>query len=244
LLQAERSAIRGAASVLTASGAMREHLRREHGDLDQVTVLTNGYSPEDFAAVQPALFDRFTFMYAGNFHPPIRSITPFLEALRLALSRRPDLRGKLQLVYHGDHGYHVRDQADRNQVADVVNVGGRIGRAEVLSCLRGADQAIVVTTVHSNGSLEERGVVTAKLFEPLGLGTPVLLITPERSDARTILESARCGRAFHGEETEAMAEFIIARVSGADDGLENCDPTAYSWPTLGARLDEVLRGVI
>lgn len=45
-------------------------------------VISNGFNPVEVAAVKPYEFGHFAIMYAGNFYPPKRVITPVMQALR------------------------------------------------------------------------------------------------------------------------------------------------------------------
>ena len=46
----------------------------------------------------------------------------------------------------------------------------------------------MITSVAEEATIEDRGIVTGKVFEPLGLGTPILLIAPPGSDIERIVE--------------------------------------------------------
>jgi glycosyltransferase involved in cell wall biosynthesis len=136
----------------------------------------------------------------------------------------------------------VLEEASRAGAADLVEIHGQRPRREVLSAVKGASLAVVVASVRAASGLAERGIVTGKLFEALGLGTPVLLVAPAASDAADILARTGGGRSFVGEDVEGMARFMadVERAPRPDDGCEQ-----YSWTALGARLDglrEVLPG--
>jgi glycosyltransferase involved in cell wall biosynthesis len=144
--------------------------------------------------------------------------------------------------YYGDSEAHVRKEADRYGVMDRVVLHGMVSRTEALSAVRGAAVAIVITSVFHDGSLEDNGIVTGKVFEPLGLGIPILLIAPPGSDARKIIEETDSGRGFVGADIEGMVRFISQlsqRMSERSTGAH-----AYSWPAKAAQLNSILRRVV
>ena len=50
--------------------------------------------------------------------------------------------------------------------------------------VRGAGLAVVITSVNEPASLEDKGIVPAKIFEAIGLGTPTLLYRAGRQRCR------------------------------------------------------------
>jgi glycosyltransferase involved in cell wall biosynthesis len=144
--------------------------------------------------------------------------------------------------YYGPQERHAREEAMKFGLMDRVVLHGNVPRAEALSAVRGANVAVVITSVFAEDTQEDRGIVTGKLFEPLGLGTPVVLIAPPGADAREIVEETGMGRCFVATDIEGITRFLlnVARVE--------CDRIAgagrYSWPRLAAKFDRILRGVV
>jgi glycosyltransferase involved in cell wall biosynthesis len=131
------------------------------------------------------------------------------------------------------------ESARRFGVEDLVILHGFVSRSEILAATKAATAAVVVTSVNSASSIWDNGVVTGKLFEPLGLKTPICLISPRGSDARKIVEEADAGSCFTGDQVEQIAEYIISLCEGRQPPtFKNC--SIYSWPELAKRLDEVL----
>jgi hypothetical protein len=87
--------------------------------------------------------------------------------------------------------------------------------------------------------MEDKGIVTGKVFETLGLGRPVLLIAPYGSDATVIAESTGLGKRFAGDDIDGMALFLKDLIlSGETLKAKNID--AYAWMNIIKRLDSVL----
>ncbi len=241
-VQDEEDLLRGAASVVVVSQGLRESLRERFGLHDRVHVVTNGYDPTSFEGVTPIQFGHFALVYAGVFYPPKRVIHPIMDAIRL-LDGSGDARGRdWAFHYYGGHGQHVRESARARGVQPRVVLHGPVPRAEALSAIKGAGMAVVVTSVQDTASAEDRGIVTGKVFDAIGLGTPFLAVAPPGSDLDQIVETTGLGRRFSGTESEKIAAFLAEAMAGRAPGPKR--PEAYSWPLLVPRLDEILRVVL
>jgi len=84
--------------------------------------------------------------------------------------------------------------------------------------------------------------MTSKLYDALGLGTPVLLVAPPGSDVEEILETAGLGKSFSGNNISGIADFLADALNGKTPGPKN--PHAYAWPEIIGRLDRILRDAI
>jgi glycosyltransferase involved in cell wall biosynthesis len=137
---------------------------------------------------------------------------------------------------------HIREQADRFGLTDRIVFHGRVPRREALSALKGASLAVVITSVAEQDTLEDKGIVTGKIFEAIGLATPVLLVAPIGSDARAITAPTGLVKGFTGTDIQGMASFLKDVVCGRAPQPQDIE--ACSWTTIAKNLDAVLRGVV
>lgn len=224
------------ATVVSPSLAelLRKHFPIEHTPL---TIISNGYDPAEFEGVAAARFDEFAIVYTGTFNSPGRDLAPFMQALGELRRRRPDRDWRFH--YYGDSGDYVRHVAERFQLGDRTAVHGRVPRHEALAAVRGAGATLIITSTSASPSLLERGVLTGKVFEAIGLGAPIVAITPPASDLDHILETVGRGKAFRASEIPAIVAYLDELLLG--NAPPAMDPLAYSWPQLVHRLDRVLR---
>jgi glycosyltransferase involved in cell wall biosynthesis len=202
-------------------------------------VVPNGYDPDEMAAIKPYDFGHCAIVYTGHFYPPKRIISPVMAALKCLKESRKENSNGWYFHYYGVEENHVREEANRFGLNDRIVLHGRVPRREALSAVKGASLAVVVTSVAEQGSLEDKGIVTGKIFEAIGLGTPVLLIGPDGSDATTITESTGLVKSFTGTDIQGMASFLKAVVCGQAPKPENIE--VCSWTTISKNLDAVLR---
>ncbi|MDH3599396.1 MAG: glycosyltransferase [Candidatus Tectomicrobia bacterium] len=239
----ESNLLAGCAAAIITSRSWRLAMEQRFGYGPKLQVITNGFDPDDLINIKPYDFGHFAIIYAGIFYPPKRIITPIMAALKRlkAMGHTPP---EWYFHYYGEGGdeSHVREEAIKFGVMDRVVLHGRVPRSEVLSALRGAGVAVVITSVFERATIEDRGIVTGKVFEALGLGTPVLLLAPSGSDAEKIAMSTGVARSYRGHDTNGIVSFLKDVMQG-----ESCKPTqleAYTWGNLSKRFDTILRGAV
>jgi glycosyltransferase involved in cell wall biosynthesis len=235
----EASLLESAAAVTIVSPSWGLALDQSFGVGSKLHVVTNGYDSDEMAAVKPHEFGHCAFVYTGIFYPPKRSISPFLASLKIL---RESARGNAKdwyFHYYGVDEKHVLEQAERFGLTDRIVLHGRVPRQEALSAVKGANLAIVITSVAEEETLEDKGIVTGKIFEAVGLATPVLLIAPEGSDAGAITASTGLVKGFRGSEVQGMASFLEDVVQGL--APQPMHSESCSWTVISRKLDNILR---
>lgn len=235
----ERWVLRDAAATLAVSASLAESQAETFHLSRPPIVISNGYDPEQLEDVAPTVFPCFAVVYAGNFYTGQREIDPVVRAIKRVSKIKNGRTPPIRLHYYGSGTSHVQECARRHGAEDLVECHGRVPRAESLSAIRGAGAVVVITSIKDRVGTTERGIVTGKLFEPLGFGVPILLVAPEGSDAAVIVEESGAGRSFRVSQVEAMARWLVDCTEGKS-GRRFDPPPAYSWPTLAQRMDEVL----
>lgn len=237
----EASVLQGCAAVTIVSPSWAEELEQRYGVGEKVHVVTNGYDPEEMAAVKPYDFGHCAFVFTGNFHVPKISISPFLAALKTLKESPNDRNNEWYFHHYGVQEDYVRQQAAHYGLTDRMVLHGRVPRREVLSAVKGADLALVISSIYEQSQLIDKGTIPGKIFEAIGLGTPVLLIAPLGSDARTLTDSTGLVKSFTGADIQGMVSVLKDVVCGRapqQKNIENC-----SWATLSKKLDAILRSV-
>ncbi len=202
-------------------------------------VVTNGFDPEEMVQVKPHDFQHFAIVYAGTFHPPKIVITPVMQALRL-LKERPLAQGMTwRFHYYGPEEHHVLTEAEREGVSDRVIVHGRVSRQEALSAVRGSGVTVAITSVIEESAAADKGIVTGKLFDALGLQVPVLLIGHCGSDVEAIIETSGAARLVTAKNLDGMVSFFQDLMAGEIPKARF--PEAFAWPNIIRKLDTILR---
>jgi glycosyltransferase involved in cell wall biosynthesis len=227
------------AAATIVSPSWREAMEHRFGLGPKLHVITNGYDPEELADIKPYDFGHCAIVYTGNFYPPKRVISPLMAALKRLKDTMHSEDGKWYFHYYGGQGNRVREEAERFGVIEQVVLHGNVPRAEALAAVKGAGITVVITSVAEGATMADRGIMTGKVFEALGLGTPILLIAPHGSDVETIAETTGLARRFTGSDVAGIASFLTEIISGQATEPKSLD--AYAWTNIAKRLDAVLR---
>jgi glycosyltransferase involved in cell wall biosynthesis len=236
----EAKLLAGCAAIVTVSPAWGSVMEREFNVAAKLHILSNGFDPGELKNVRGKSFGHFAIVYAGNFYPPKRVISPVMAALQIL--KTTNNRVQWYFHYYGNDEFHVREEACRFNVTDKTVIHGRVAWTESLSAIKGADIAVVVTSVEDDPSPENKGIVTGKIFEILGLGTRFLLIGPPDSDASIIATNTGLGQSFSGKDVRGIAAFLFRAMYGDAPRPRSVD--SYSWEVIARQLDVILREAI
>lgn len=238
----EASVLQDCAAVTIVSPSWAKDLDQRYGVGKKVHVVTNGYDPDEMAAVKPYDFGHCSFVFTGNFSPPKISISPFLAALKSLQEFPNEVNNEWYFHYYGVQEDYVRQQAAHYGLTDRIVLHGRVPRREVLSAVKGANLALAISSIYEQSPLIDKGTIPGKIFEAIGLGTPVLLIAPLGSDATALLATTGLGKSFTGTDTQGMVSFLKDVVCGHASQPKNIE--SCSWTTLSKKLDAILRECI
>lgn len=137
----------------------------------QPKVVTNGYDPELLDSIEGLPCDKCVIVYTGILYPGKRDLDPILAAIAQAGAHPCRASRPIELHYFGPQNDLVRHAANIHGVGERVVLHGLVSRTEALNAVRSADAAVVVTGMNDEAPLAERGIMSGKIFEALGLGT-------------------------------------------------------------------------
>lgn len=238
----EAGLLKDCAAVTIVSPSWAEDLHQRYGVGEKVHVVTNGYDPNEVAAVRPYDFGHCAFVFTGSFYPPKISLAPFLAALKLLKESQNERGDEWYFHYYGVQEDYVRQQAAQYGLTDRIVLHGRVPRREALAAVKGANLALGISSIYEQSQLIDKGTIPGKIFEAIGLGTPVLLIAPLGSDATALLTPTGLVKSFTGSDTQGMVSFLQDVVCGRASQPKNVE--SCSWTTLSKNLDVILRGCL
>ena len=237
----EQRQLAKSAAVTVVSDSMKQSLQGHFGVEGKTYVVTNGYDAGEMNATRAEKFDHFAIVYTGQFYPPISVVTPIMALLARLKAVRGQTPPGWVFHYYGDAKDYVHNEAVQFGVAEQVVIHGYVSRGESLAAVRGAGVAVVVISVKPDSTLEERGIVTGKIFEAIGLSTPILLIAPPGGDAEVILDTAGAGKRYEGGDIEGMTDYVLQLMNGVRPATRR--PEEYEWGNVAKNLDKVLGSV-
>lgn len=234
--------LRDAAATLMVSSSQAKNQFETFQMVKPPTVITNGYDPEQFDVLTPMVFQNLAVVYTGSFYKGQREIDPILKAVKMATESQGKDESNIRLHYFGNDVQNVMKQAKQYGAEDLVICHGLVSREQALAAVKGAGVAVVITSIHERANLAERGIITGKIFEPLGMGVPILLVAPDGSDATAIVEKTSAGRSFRASQVKDMAQWLL-ELASTQLLVRYLPPKEYSWPMLAHNLDEKLQAI-
>ena len=172
-----------AVKITAVSRPIADSIRETAAETDRhkIVVLPNGFDPNDFQAVTPGQFKKFTIVYSGNLNSK-RSPVNLFRALESIFAERPGLQNKIQCIFIGRH-FELNLPPLSHNLQTIVKYHDYVPHAESLSYTLGADLLLLLLASDS-----APGVLTGKIFEYLGTGKPVLAIIPRHVAAYRLLK--------------------------------------------------------
>jgi glycosyltransferase involved in cell wall biosynthesis len=164
----------------------------------------NGFDPADYPR-EPRSTSEFVLTYVGTLIRPGQNPEPLFQALAL-LASRPGLdldRSGFQIRFLGTAPGTVTDLAERHGVAHLVRHLPAVSHRECL-----AQQAAATALLFIGWSDPDLGWLSAKLFEYLGAGRPILAVGPPGGEVSRILRE--CGLPDLSDDPGVIADRLEA----------------------------------
>lgn len=179
----ERTVLRAAHAVTTATEAFRDRLLADFPFLDPACVhaIPNGYDPDDLPAVRPTPpADRFVLTYAGTIFR-LTSARGLIGALRLLHRDEPELARSLEVNVYGRI---VDTELDAFEGSEALGVRrhGYVDKGEVTRALAASHLALCL--LDDVPGVER--IYPAKVFELMAIGRPCLTLSPEGALTRLV----------------------------------------------------------
>jgi glycosyltransferase involved in cell wall biosynthesis len=261
-----RRSLATAAAIVMNTPEAAARLRATFPELaPRVHVVTNGFDRDDFAGPPPARDrDIFQIVHTGYLHSaeqskpgafrawlrrglPVvdrgtRSHVYLANAVEVLLARRPDVRGRLELVLAGQ--LSAADAAINARYGFVRSVGYQ-AHEDAVTLMRGAD--LLFLPMQNLPARVRATIVPGKTYEYLASGRPILAAIPE-GDARDILLDAGTTTIVAPDDVAGMAAALEDSFDAWAAGYEPSMPPAsllarLERRALAGRLAEVISGV-
>ena len=168
---------------------------------DKLEYLSNGFDENDFTALKPRTFDRFTIVYAGKFH---RMLTPepIFEALAKLHTTVPELDRKLQLLLVGRQDPYTKRLIGTFRLESIVQPVAQVTHAESLRYISGADMLLLSISEHDPRH------ISSKFFEYLRANRPILLLSSANSAIIEIVRRLKLDRCIVSRSPDVLAAQI------------------------------------
>lgn len=167
--------------------------------------IENGFDPDDFKpAVQESGRRHFRLLYAGSLFKT-RSPAAVLEAFRCFLDAVPGSRTHARFDFAGRPGPFLDDLVRIGADAPVQYIG-LLSHAAALRAMVSADVNVVMLPNRPGGGSD----TTAKVYECLGSGRPVLAAVPPDGSAARVLRGFDQVWLRHPDDVKGIAEDMMS----------------------------------
>ena len=164
------------------------------------------YPKTDFEAVWEA--DRIHLTYTG-YSDALRSLNPFLEAVKWIRDRYPEIPRKIKIHFFGNYPREIVDRALAWGIEDSFDFSGNVSYLDSLALLQKSDWLL-----HVDAWFEELrdigGTIffAGKLADYMGAGKPILALTGAHSPADSIVAQYG-GISIHPSDTVGLAGALL-----------------------------------
>jgi glycosyltransferase involved in cell wall biosynthesis len=224
-----RLVARYADAIVTATAGIAAELESLR-PAARVAVIRNGCDFDDFAGLAYSRADRFRLTHTGSFYGA-RDPKPVLAALARS---GPNVIGR----FVGD--FRPRDYAYVTELglSERVELYGHLPRRRTLELQRNSEALLLLVPEGAGG----RAMVTAKVFEYLAAGRPILAAVPPDGEAAAIVREVRAGPVVDPRDADAITDELTRMVKRHEHG--RLEPLRLSAETRGllsreARVDEL-----
>ncbi|MGH7607963.1 MAG: glycosyltransferase [Gemmatimonadales bacterium] len=233
----ERLAVRVAAGIVTTTPQLAEVLAAQYPGAPVVCVP----SGVDADLLPPAARDPYPGLavaYAGTLYAG-RDIGAVVRGLQLFFQRHPEAAqagSKLRVAGEAEshHALAFSDAVAATGMRHAVEMLGRVPRAEALQVLSRSRLAVVLAQ-------QQELQIPAKLYEPLAMGVPTLVVAPEGS--ATAVAGRRLGAIVHDQDdVEGIAGLLSRLWSEGAEQQPRC-AAAITYDALAPQLDTLLRNL-
>jgi glycosyltransferase involved in cell wall biosynthesis len=243
----ERYALRCARAVVATSPRSAAALRalcRTARSSAPVTHILNGFDADDFniapAAGRRESSDTFRLVYTGTLYN-LMSPEPLVEAIEALAAERPDLAGRMELVFAGRHAPEQRARLSRLRRVCQLRTVDYLSHPDAIALMDSADALLLLL---SDAAGADR-IIPAKLFEYMASRKLILAVAP-RGDVWELLHSHPAAFAFEPRDVDGIRRWLaraIERGVRMPDGVP-FDPTPFSRRCQAQRLASLLDGAV
>ncbi len=234
----ERSVLTKADEVIVVSPSMRKiqrtiYDRRYH-------MIPNGFDPEDFQQspdeLTPYHDHRFTIRFTGSVR---EAAIPSGMFKAISMLSEPD---KVLLEFIGNVHPKVREQIKKFGIASSVSIQSYIPHKEVVKAMRASDLLLLSISKTEHSEL----ILTGKLFDYLGSGTPILFMGTTSGDAAHIIQETGQGVCFEHDDAESIRTYLEKVIRDPDqlprsNIQSSLTDHPYSRITLTSQLIDVIK---
>ncbi len=166
-------------------------------------MITNGYDDKYFANFHYKPNQKFTITYAGSLSKEQDPVC-FFDALEL-LKDNKDFFENSELLFLGNFPVYLKDLIEKSSYKEKTIFLPYTFYTDSLESIANSELLLLIVPK----TLDNKCIITSKLFDYMGAQRPVLAFGPTDGDAAVILKDAGAGAIYDYTDSRNAAEFIL-----------------------------------
>lgn len=234
----EKAVLTTADHVITVSPAWARDF--EQLGARKVSVVTNGFDPNDFPDTPAHLDEHFSVSHIGNFNKNRNNSNIWKSMVRLC-NDEPGFKSDLRIRLMGMVDEVVNEELRKYGLEEMVERSGVVSHQEAVAAMQKSRLLLLPVGDHRFSE----GRIPAKVFEYMAAKRPILAITPQHSDVREIIEQTQAGTCVTAGDEEGMYNAIRAeyhRYLRNEPFISGADLVKYTRQHLADRMAAILQG--
>ena len=238
----EKRTLKAADALVTVSDPWAERLRARYPG-KKVYSITNGFDPDDYSSPAPAMSREFSLIYTGQLYKGQRDPTMLFEAMRDLIKDGSIAASDVRIRFYGAIEPWLPVLVAEYGLKEVVELNGPTPRKDVMDYQRRSQILVLLPWADPR----ETGHHSAKLFEYLAAGRPILAVGGSHGVLTQSLEETHAGvHALSPAEVRAFLLRSYREFKNSGRVQYSGDPQAiaqYSHPEMARRFAQVLDSV-
>jgi glycosyltransferase involved in cell wall biosynthesis len=201
----ERWTIHHAARTLAVNRGMIEDFRARYPEVppERLVTLPNGFDEADFEGIERSRPRKLTFVHTGTMYLA-RDPRGLREAMSALCVEEDGFADGVELLLAGRVDAELVELFRAPPLDRIVRFQGYVEHRESLRLLRSAHYCLLFVGEEP----QVRGMLTGKLFEYLGSGTPILAIAPVVGEAAAVIRECRAGEIIEPADFAGVKEWM------------------------------------
>jgi glycosyltransferase involved in cell wall biosynthesis len=238
---AEARAVTNATTIVAVTEAARREIRARYPSEpeEKFQLVPNGFDATKLPRSEPSTQSRpggkIVVAYVGTIYPSTEPTT-LVQAVQ---SLPSEVKSRFRLRFIG----HIEEPRFRQvllDLGDMVELKGFLPQQEALAAMNEADYALLITHDPLN--------VSAKFYDYIGAGKPILATVHPDGDVRRLLEELRAGWWADSRDVEAIRRLFLDAAARGNSLLSEFQPNLektgqYERKVLAQRYARLLHSI-
>lgn len=229
----EKKVVRNADTVITVGKSLAAMIQAiNNSDNKKIHVITNGYDEDDFLDIKKTTPEKFTITYVGTLSE-VYPVDAFLSALGMIKSRGIEFI----LRFVGSVNETIRQRIIKTFNHTDFEFIPYTSHKEAINYMAISSMLLLIIP----GNINNKVIVTGKLFEYLASEKHILFIGPVDGDAADHLRNCGHTGIFNGQDPEEIERYVLKNMKSRDSISQN-EIVQYSRRFLTGKLADILSG--